>query len=403
MSLPPKNAIYVLKIKNLCYYREASKIGDQPPELPSMDRRRTIGFRYLLTEQIGEGAVAVVWKAFDIVDDRSVAIKLLKDVVDPDDAARLQMEVAIVSRLRHPNIIRFLDQGVTERGRRYVVMELLEGESLRDRLLRSGPLGVQEGLTIVLQILDALETAHRNKIVHRDIKPENIYLVSRQDGSLGVKLLDFGMAKVLGSSSSLTWSGVLFGTPHYMAPERIQGDDSRSPADIYATAVMTYEILCGHRPFEGRCPEDVMKAHILDEPPQPCQAVPEALRAPLLAAMDKKPHNRPSASFLLEVVRRILEDMQPQSIHGNVPASSISHPLSGSPLLASAPDNSTDHAADPWDHDAQSSPGIDDPDDELEGLDELDELQDLDELETMETTESPAPGPTSDLDIEQDI
>ncbi len=276
-----------------------------------MDRRRTIGFRYLLTEQIGEGAVAVIWKAFDIVEDKPVAIKLLKDVFDPEDAARLQMEVAIVSRLRHPNIIRFLDQGVTERGRRYVVMELLQGESLRDRLLHPPELEPHQALFILEQILDALKAAHEAKIVHRDIKPENIFLVRRSDGSPRVKLLDFGMAKVLGGSSSLTWSGVLFGTPHYMAPERVRGEDARPPADIYSTAVIAYELLCGHRPFEGRTPEDVMKAHALDDPPQPCGAVPENLRPVLLQAMKKRADERPTAAELLTIVRSALSDITP--------------------------------------------------------------------------------------------
>ena len=265
---------------------------------PAIDRRKTLGYRYLLTERIGEGAVASVWKAFDLVGDRLVAVKVLKDVFDPEDAARLQMEIGIVSRLQHPNIIRFLDHGVTDRGRWYVVMELLEGESLRDLLLRDKRLDYARAAPILGQAASALAEAHRHKVVHRDFKPENIFLVRTSSYSPKVKLLDFGMAKVLGGGNpNITWGGNLFGTPHYMAPERIKGEEASPASDVYALAVVAYEVLSGKRPFEGRTPEDVMKAHLLDDPePLPSDVeLPERVRRLIEAGMSRTPEDRPSA------------------------------------------------------------------------------------------------------------
>jgi len=264
-----------------------------------MEKRRTIGYRYLLSEQIGEGAVATIWRAFDLVEDRSVAIKLLKDILDPEDAARLQMEVSIVARLRHPNVIRFLDQGVTDRGRRYVVMELLEGESLRDKLHDELVLSIEEGLPILTQMVSALYEAHKAKVVHRDVKPENVFLVFRPEGTL-VKLLDFGMAKVMGGGEpSLTWSGVLFGPPHYMAPERIRGEEARPASDIYSAAIIAFEMFCGHRPFDGRTAEDVMRQHLLGQPPRPCRHIPKKIATLVSDAMSLKPENRPTSEQML--------------------------------------------------------------------------------------------------------
>ncbi|MCD6498626.1 MAG: serine/threonine protein kinase [Deltaproteobacteria bacterium] len=264
-----------------------------------MEKRRTIGYRYLLSEQIGEGAVATIWRAFDLVEDRSVAIKLLKDVLDPEDAARLQMEVAIVARLRHPNIIRFLDQGVTDRGRRYVVMELLEGESLRDRLRSDLVFSIEEGVPILIQMVSALYEAHKANVVHRDVKPENVFLVFRPGCPL-VKLLDFGMAKVMGGGGpSLTMSGVLFGTPHYMAPERIRGEEARPASDVYSAAIIAFEMFCARRPFDGKSAEDVMRQHLLGHPPRPCRHIPKKIAGLIQDAMSSRPEHRPTSAQML--------------------------------------------------------------------------------------------------------
>jgi serine/threonine-protein kinase len=252
--------------------------------------------------------VATVWRAFDLVTDQQVAVKLLKDVLDPEDAARIQQEVSIVARLDHPNIIRFLDQGVTELGQRYVVMELLEGQTLRQRLVDQTALELDEALEILLQVYGALYEAHSHRVVHRDMKPENVFLLA-PDGRK-IKLLDFGMAKIMGHSvPSLTWVGRLFGTPQYMAPERVQGEETRPSGDIYSTAVMAFEMLTGRRPFDGETVEETMKRHLTADRPTlsefcPDLTFPEELDRILVAALNEEREQRPTAE---EVIKVLLE------------------------------------------------------------------------------------------------
>jgi len=273
-------------------------------------QRKTLAFRYILSEQIGEGAVATVWRAYDLVEDCAVAVKLLKDVLDAEDAARLQMEVSVVARLDHPNIIRFLDQGVTTQGQRFVVMELLTGDTLRERLVEKETLNKKFNLGDALSLFkggfSALEEAHGHNVVHRDVKPENVMLLYPDDK---VKLLDFGMAKVVGGSTpSMTMSGRLFGTPHYMAPERIRGASVHAPADIYSSGVITYEVLEGRRPFDSDNPEDLMRKHLRSEPPAMSSHIPERLVELVMSCLEKNPEDRPVAKDVLRVIDTLLEE-----------------------------------------------------------------------------------------------
>ncbi len=263
-------------------------------------QRRTLAFRYILSEQLGEGAVATVWRAYDLVDDRPVAVKLLKDVLDAEDAARLQMEVSVVARLDNPNIIKFLDQGVTTQGQRFVVMELLTGETLRERLVEKTKIRGMEALLLLKGVYSALEEAHRNRVVHRDIKPENVMLLYPDNR---IKLLDFGMAKVVGGAvPSVTMSGRLFGTPHYMAPERIRGSSVHAPADIYSTGVMAYETLEGNRPFDADNAEEMMRMHLHHEPPEMKQDLDPRLIELVMASLAKEPGTRPLAGDALKTI-----------------------------------------------------------------------------------------------------
>lgn len=268
-------------------------------------QRKTLAFRYLLSEQIGEGAVATVWRAFDIVEDRAVAVKLLKDVLDAEDAARLQMEVSVVARLDHPNIIKFLDQGVTKQGQRFVVMELLTGETLRERLVEQGSFRGDLALSLLRGVFSALNEAHSHKVVHRDVKPENVMLLDPDDR---IKLLDFGMAKVVGGSvPSLTMAGHLFGTPHYMAPERIQGASVHAPADIYSAGVMTYEVLTGDRPFKGDTADAIMRQHLRADPPAMGET-PQELVSLTFRCLSKRPEGRPGAGEVLQALQGVTPD-----------------------------------------------------------------------------------------------
>lgn len=269
-------------------------------------QRKTLAFRYILSEELGEGAVATVWRAYDLVEDQPVAVKLLKDVLDAEDAARLQMEVSVVARLDHPNIIKFLDQGVTTQGQRFVVMELLTGETLREHLMEKTRMSGREALLLLKGVYSALEEAHRNRVVHRDIKPENVMLLYPDNR---IKLLDFGMAKVVGGSvPSVTMTGRIFGTPHYMAPERIRGTSVHAPADIYSTGVMAFETLEGKRPFDADDAEEMMRMHLHRKPPEMTQEIHPRLVELVMSSLAKEPEARPFAGDALKIIEDLIEN-----------------------------------------------------------------------------------------------
>ncbi|MFO0742072.1 MAG: protein kinase [Labilithrix sp.] len=224
--------------------------GSDLVELPDPRLGSVIAGRYVVEEVIGEGGMATVYRARHKITDRQVAVKVMNPMLATDAIVRerFRREARSAQRLTHPNIIEIFDQGDTEDGTSFMVMELLQGESLAPVIAR-GPLDVDRALHIMIQIARGVARAHDLEIIHRDIKPENIFLVRREDGSDLVKVLDFGIAKSR-QDSRLTTQGELFGTPQYMAPERITGKDSGGGAsDIYALGVVFFEMLTGELPF----------------------------------------------------------------------------------------------------------------------------------------------------------
>ncbi len=222
--------------------------------------------KYQLVERLGGGGMGEVYRAEHVLAGRTVALKILRPEF-ADDAnltKRFFQEAQAANKIHHPNIVDVLDAGFSEQGP-YVAMECLEGMSLSAALARLGPLPVGTSLAILLPTLDALDAAHRHGIVHRDLKPENIFLMRmpREDrgvergrsGEVRVKLLDFGIAKVLdmtGGPSPQTHTGIVFGTPDYLSPEQAAGDgivDGRS--DLFAVGIVLFELVTGHRPFES--------------------------------------------------------------------------------------------------------------------------------------------------------
>ena len=193
--------------------------------------------RYVLDRLLGEGGMGSVFLATDLRHERQVAIKVLRaDVGTSMGAERFLQEIRIAARLEHPHILMLIDSGETD-GLLYYVMPFVEGESLRDRLHREGPLPLGDALRIAAQVADALDYAHARGIIHRDIKPENILL---SDGH--AKVADFGIARLAGApSGNLTQTGMSLGTPSYMSPEQIMGErelDGRS--DLYSLACVLY-------------------------------------------------------------------------------------------------------------------------------------------------------------------
>lgn len=214
---------------------------------------------YRVVSKLGQGGMAVVYKAHQPSLNRYVAIKLLVPHGPPDPGLiqRFRQEAQLIAGLRHPNIVTVLDFG-EEQGLPYLVMEFVEGETLAARMGR--PLEVSAALAIAAQIGRALHYAHGEGVVHRDVKPSNV-LLRGEDWAL---LSDFGIAKVLGSPLNLTQTGTAIGTPEYMAPEQCQGLGVDARSDIYSLGVVLYEMLTGRPPFTGDTPMSVMLKHVQD-------------------------------------------------------------------------------------------------------------------------------------------
>lgn len=234
--------------------------------------------KYHVVEELGRGAYGVVFLAQQPELHRTVALKTLlpQAFLQADIVQRFQREAQLISRLDHPNVIKLYDYGVDE-GLLYMAVEYVEGKTLQDVLNEEAPLALRRVKSIAIQILGALTHAHEEGIVHRDLKPENIVLlpVRHPDGRTEevVKVLDFGISKLVqgekdsGALKTLTQSGTVLGTPHYMSPENIIGDEVDHTADLYAIGILLYEMLVGEHPFDAPSPSAVMVRHLRDDPP----------------------------------------------------------------------------------------------------------------------------------------
>jgi serine/threonine-protein kinase len=266
---------------------------------------------YRITAKIGEGGMARVYRAVHPEIGREVAVKVLSlDLVGADEVVRrFKIEAQTVNRIRHPNIVQIFDFGTLADGRPFYLMELLEGESLATRIKR-GALSVVEAIALMDPVLDALEAAHRASVVHRDLKPDNVYL-QRLAGRIEVKLLDFGIAKLLDAhQTQQTRSGVLMGTPAYMAPEQAAGrmNEIGPRTDIYAVGVMLYEMLANTPPFTSTNLGALLLEHLQTIPPtlseRKVAGIPEALSTLVATCLAKDPAQRPpSAAILREKLR----------------------------------------------------------------------------------------------------
>src|SRR5436305_3640894 len=242
---------------------------------------------YRLIERIGRGGMGEVWKAHDSRLGRDVAIK----VSDQQFTDRFEKEARAIAALNHPNICTLFDIGPN-----YLVMELIEGPTLADRIAE-GPIPLEESLTIARQIADALEAAHEKNIIHRDLKPGNIKL--QPNGA--VKVLDFGLAKAGGPETAVTGDsptmlqtptmiGVILGTAAYMAPEQARGKNVDKRADIWSFGVVLHEMLTGKRAFEGEDLTETLASVVKSEPD--LTPVPQKLRRLLKKCLEKDPKKR---------------------------------------------------------------------------------------------------------------
>ncbi|MFD8718695.1 protein kinase [Streptomyces sp. NPDC059629] len=254
--------------------------------------------RYRLTHRLGRGGMAEVFAAEDIRLGRTVAVKLLRaDLAeDPVSKARFTREAQSVAGLNHHAIVAVYDSGEDVVGGQsvpYIVMELVEGHTIRDLLINAEAPGPEQALTIVSGVLEALAYSHQHGIVHRDIKPANVIIT--QTGS--VKVMDFGIARALhGASTTMTQTGMVMGTPQYLSPEQALGKAVDHRSDLYATGCLLYELLSLRPPFIGETPLSVVYQHVQDIPVPPSQtsegAAPPELDGLVMRSLAKEPDDR---------------------------------------------------------------------------------------------------------------
>jgi len=262
--------------------------------------------RYRIIKQLGEGGMGQVYLAEHVAIEKRVALKVLRVeyASKGDIVTRFQQEAISASRIKHPNVLDVFDFGRLDNGCFYLAMEFLEGCDLADELTRRRVLDAQTGIRVSMQICRALAAAHANGVVHRDMKPENVFLQRTADGEEIVKIVDFGIAQlrskddaVVETKRRLTRTGMIFGTPEYMAPEQASGKHADLRADIYAVGIMMYEMFTGAVPFTGETFLGVLTKH-LNEPAPPMNAVyPELTISPqlqtvIMRALEKDPTAR---------------------------------------------------------------------------------------------------------------
>jgi serine/threonine-protein kinase len=258
---------------------------------------------YRVLRKIGEGGMGSVYSAVQPVIGKRVAIKVLAPHIagNPELVRRFVDEARAVNKIGHPNIIDIFSFGWLPDQRHYFAMEFLDGQSLADRL-KGGPFQPDEARRLLRQMCQALEAAHRQGIVHRDLKPDNIWIVQPQHGDSYVKLLDFGIAKLMGDADEghRTQTGIVMGTPAYMSPEQCRGVNVDKGTDIYALGMILYEMFAGRLPFQGSFAE-LITHHLITvpDPPSRHRPVPRALEQLIMRCIDKDPAQRPQSAEAL--------------------------------------------------------------------------------------------------------
>ncbi|MCL2164274.1 MAG: Stk1 family PASTA domain-containing Ser/Thr kinase [Oscillospiraceae bacterium] len=285
-----------------------------------------LGNRYELYEEIGTGGMAHVFKARDQLLERIVAIKVLKPeyVEDVQFVSRFRIEAQAAASLSNSNIVMIYDVGHDE-GIYYIVMEYVDGITLKDYITNKGYLNWREAVNIAIQITQALDSAHSNNIIHRDIKPHNI-LITRDRK---IKVTDFGIARAA-SNSTLTTVGNPLGSVHYFSPEQAKGAHTDEKSDIYSLGITLYEMVTGNVPFDGETPVAVALKHIQEYPEEPIDVnpqVPPGLNSIILKAIEKNKFDRYSTAYeMVTDLKKVLKDPMGETfLLGKSAADAIAH------------------------------------------------------------------------------
>jgi hypothetical protein len=271
---------------------DAQPIGSQARTIGAMSLVGTLlGGRYRLDAEIGRGGMSTVYRAFDTVLERPVAIKLMHSAIasDSDQLERFRREARAVAQLNHPHIVTVIDAGEElsadghgpPTGPPYIVLEYVEGDTLKDVIRSEGPLEIPRAIAYALEIARALEAAHERMIVHRDVKPQNILI----DAEGGAKITDFGIARSL-TEEGLTVAGRVLGTTDYVSPEQALGQPVTGQSDIYSLGIVLYEMLTGEVPFRGESPVAVAMRHVREEVPDVQHLRPD-ISAATAAVLDR--------------------------------------------------------------------------------------------------------------------
>jgi serine/threonine-protein kinase len=253
---------------------------------------QTFADRYELTELVGTGGMSSVYKAHDTLLERNVALKILHDHYSDDDefVERFRREARAVAQLSHPNIVTVIDRGESG-GRQFIVFEYIDGENLKELLVRSGRLPVERALELALEVARGLAFAHDHGLVHRDVKPQNVLL----NGDGKAKVTDFGIARSLDVDHGFTQTGTVLGTSNYIAPEQASGQPVDAQTDVYSLGAVLYELLAGDVPFPGENFVTVAMKHVNEPPPNLLDVrrdVPLRVAAAVDRALEKDPRQR---------------------------------------------------------------------------------------------------------------
>jgi serine/threonine-protein kinase len=279
---------------------------------------RMLGDRYELTDRIGSGGMGTVWRAKDTLLGRDVAVKLLHEGLASDAAfaERFRREARAAARLAHPNIAAVYDTGEYDAGGHtvpFIVMELVDGQSLHARIKRDGPLPVRDTVRVSRAVLGALAHAHARGLVHRDMKPGNVLLARTGD----IKVVDFGIAKGAGEGTSVTRTGALMGTAAYLSPEQVEGHAATYRSDLYSLGCLMVTALTGAPPYDGDSAVAVAMRHLRDPIPSVRARrpdVPPALDRIVAQALEKDPARRfGSATEMDTALRRLSPDTLPDT------------------------------------------------------------------------------------------